>query len=76
MRPAVVLLFVLLFATAGLAQQGISTKRDVNGNLVRDTGLNSTRRLPATNFNGQVNQLAPPSSRTGTTTGNVQGSTR
>jgi hypothetical protein len=70
MKSALTVLFLVLSATAGFAQQGISNKRDVNGNLVRDTGLNPPRRPLANNFNGQVNQ-APSAPRTSTSPGTV-----
>jgi hypothetical protein len=62
MKSALTFLFLGLSATIALAQQGISNARDANGNLIRNNGLNSPRRDPVNNFNGQINQVAPKAS--------------
>jgi hypothetical protein len=60
MKFMLAILCVLTSVTSASAQYGVSNARDGNGNLIRNTGMNSTRsfdQAPVNNLNNS--QLQP-----------------
>jgi hypothetical protein len=58
MKITLAIFCLLTFVTSASAQYGVSNARDGNGNLIRNSGMNSTRSFDQTPVNNP-NRLQP-----------------
>jgi len=61
MRFTLAIFCMLACGTSAMAQYGVSTARDGNGNLVRNSGMNPVRGFSQ----GPANYLGPPTGLNG-----------
>ncbi len=77
MKLTLSILCLFAATTAASAQYGVSNARDGNGNLVRNSGMNSSRNYeqqPVNNLGGGANRPNPvPEQSIGTVPGSANG---